>query len=95
MNDAEREMSEKIRKMIVDVADALIKSDPLSKNVEGFMGDGWLMISSIYRCLIMLGQDVPLELVNQLRGLIDGCMQFSEKNREISRLQYSFKCRFG
>ncbi len=95
VNDAERDMSEKIRQMIVDIAGALINSDPLSKDVADFMGDGWLAISSSYHCLIMLGQDVPTDMIDQLRSHIAGCKKFANKNREIAQLEKAFKCRFG
>lgn len=95
VNDDERNMSEKIRKMILSVADALINSDPLSKNVTGFLGDGWLAISSTYDCLTMLGQDVPQDMIDRLRNLLEGCRMFANKNSKISQLQFAFENRFG
>jgi hypothetical protein len=95
VNDTEREMSEKIRQMIVSVANALVNSDPLSRNVADLLGDGWLVISSAYSCLTMLGQDVPSELIDRLRGLLGDCNQFAQKNREILQLQHWFKHRFS
>ena len=95
VNDAERVMSEKIRQMIVKIADALINSDPLSKNIEDFMGDGWITITSSYDCLVMLGKDVPPELIGQLRSLIVECQKFANENGEILSLEHTFKNRFG
>lgn len=94
VNDAERDMSEKIRQMIVDIADALINSDPLSKDMS-MLGDGWMTVSSIYDSLIMLGQDVPPDMIGQLRSLITGCKKFANKNSEIAQLEQAFKYRFG
>jgi hypothetical protein len=94
VNDAERDMSEKIRQMVIDVADALISSDPLSKNMD-MLGEGWLTISSVYSCLVLLGEDVPSSLVDRLRKLILDCKKFADKNREIGQLELTFKHRFG
>lgn len=94
VNDVERAMSEKIRQMIIDIANALINSDPLSKNIDMF-GDGWATISSIYSCLVMLGQDVPPDMVDRLRSLVCDCEYFAANNREIEQLQHQFKRRFG
>jgi hypothetical protein len=96
VNDVEREMSEKIRQMILKVADALISSDPLSNESEmGVLGYGWGAISDAYECLVMLGQDVPLDMICRLRSLVLDCKKFTRMNSEIDLLQHAFKCRFG
>lgn len=91
INDTEREVSKNIRKMIIAVAYALIKSDPLSKNVE----DGWVSISSIYGCLVLLGEHQEPGMVEKLKEIIAQCKKFVKENVEISRLVVNFKNRFG
>jgi hypothetical protein len=95
LNDTERDMSEKIRQTIIDVANALTNSDPLSKDITDFMSDGWISITASYECLVMLGQDVPLDMVGKLRNLVEGCKKFAHMNSEIVQLEYRFKFHFG
>ena len=94
-NDIERNVSENLRKMIISVANALINFDPLSKGVEDIMGDGWVAVCSIYDCLVLLGEEVDLEMVQKLKELIAGCKKFEKKNPEIFKLEVSFTNRFA
>lgn len=96
VNDEEREISEKIRQMILRVADALITSNPLSVETEmGPVGYGWGAISGAYNCLVMLGEDVPPEMIERLRSLVSEAQKFAKVNREIEQLERMFKHRFG
>ncbi len=93
VNPDEQAVSEKIRQMIIDVATALLESKPLSKSMDIF-GDGWMTVSAIFGCLVMLGQDVPKILIDALRSLIGECKKSSVKNEEILELEHNFEKRF-
>lgn len=93
-NEVERVVSEEIRQMIIEIATALIDSEPLSKEMDTF-GHGWGSITAIFDCLIMLGASVPKHLIEQLRYLIAECKKSKIKNDGIPQLERDFENRFG
>lgn len=93
-NDQEFGISERIRQMIINIATALIDSKPLSKSMN-VNGEGWTSISSSYDCLVMLGKDVPRELIDKLRTLIVASKGFARGNSDITKLENTFRKRFG
>ncbi len=93
-NDAERQVSKKLRGMILKVAQALIDSDPPSMEIGQF-GNGWMSMIGIDICITYLGADVPRKLIEQFAQLLAKYCVADPGNSEVSGVEHTFKRRFG
>lgn len=92
-NDIERQLSDELRKMVLRVAQALIKSDPPSMEI-GQLSKGWMSMIGIDTCITYLGADVPRNLIRRFAELLTKYGVADPTNSEVQNLEYRFKRRF-
>ena len=85
-NEAEKAISEEIRKMIVGVLEALLDSDPLSKDL-GMFGEGRMILVAIENCISLLGANVAEEYIKRFESIIIQCEKSGEKIDDLFRMK--------
>lgn len=93
-NETEKQVSEEIRQMIINIITALFDSNPLSKE-KGAFGDAWLSITAIVECLNLLGNDVPQKMVDGLKELLAGYEKIDGENQGLLEIKFWVDRHFG
>ena len=91
--DIERQVSEDLRQMIINIAEGLIASDPPSLET-GRISDGWMSMIGLKECVFLLGADVPEHLVVDLKRLMVAYKAADPTNPECSALEREIEGRF-
>lgn len=93
-NDMEREISDGIRMIIIRIAENLIAFNPLSKGT-GPSSDGWMGLTALHECLVLLGADVPEGLVSELKRLMAEYRTAAPEHVDLKVLELQVRNRFG
>lgn len=93
--EAERKVSEELRSMIIKIATAILATDLSSKSKSARYDLAWQSVRAVSDCLILLGADVPQELLDGLRKRIKRLKKMKPESSELKELWEELKERYS